>query len=200
MPQGAETGRQRVRQVWTRYASWDIGPFCRSQDARRFFPAARWQRRCRQSSALRLSARLPERFNCEKGETRGGGTAPPGPKWAEKPRFFRETTGRMVWNAKHFKLKMLYKNMCDRKRLARSRSLLFGAKGFLDRRAGVPYYKRDYVENGGPCMAAFVFAGDMPGTCRVAVVLRQGVSFPLPPSGVLFCCAPGKAQPETRNL
>ncbi|WP_297228249.1 hypothetical protein, partial [uncultured Desulfovibrio sp.] len=26
----------------------------------------------------------------------------------EKPRFFRETTGRMVWNAKRFKLKMLW--------------------------------------------------------------------------------------------
>ncbi len=32
----------------------------------------------------------------EKGEMRGGGTAPPGPNQAEKPRFFRETTGRMV--------------------------------------------------------------------------------------------------------
>ena len=37
-----------------------------------------------------------ERFTFEKGETRGGGTAPPGPEWAEKPRFFRETTDRMV--------------------------------------------------------------------------------------------------------
>ena len=37
-----------------------------------------------------------ERFNFEKCETRGGGTAPPGPKRAEKTCFFRETTGRMV--------------------------------------------------------------------------------------------------------
>ena len=29
---------------------------------------------------------------------------PPGPKRAEKPRFFRKTTGRMVWNAQRFKL------------------------------------------------------------------------------------------------
>ena len=31
----------------------------------------------------------------------------PGPNQAEKTRFFRETTGYMVWNAKHFKLEML---------------------------------------------------------------------------------------------
>ena len=37
-----------------------------------------------------------ERFANEKGGARGGGTAPPGPKRAEKTRFFRETTGRMV--------------------------------------------------------------------------------------------------------
>ena len=37
-----------------------------------------------------------ERFTSEKGETRGGGTAPPGPKRAEKPRFFRETTSRIL--------------------------------------------------------------------------------------------------------
>ncbi|WP_299392615.1 hypothetical protein, partial [uncultured Desulfovibrio sp.] len=36
------------------------------------------------------------RFAFFKGKTRGGGTAPPGPNGAEKPRFFRETTGRMV--------------------------------------------------------------------------------------------------------
>ena len=45
----------------------------------------------------------------------------------------------------------------------RSRSLLFGAKGFLDRRAGVPYYKRDYVENGMPRMNGVRFAGTLPG-------------------------------------
>ena len=39
---------------------------------------------------------LPERFRFEKGKARGGGTAPPGPKRAEKPRFFRETTGRKL--------------------------------------------------------------------------------------------------------
>ena len=35
-----------------------------------------------------------ERFNFEKGETQDGDTVPPGPKRTEKPRFFRETTGR----------------------------------------------------------------------------------------------------------
>ena len=49
-----------------------------------------------------------ERSVFEKGGTRGGSAAPPGPKWAEKPRFFRETTGRMVGNAQRFKLKLLY--------------------------------------------------------------------------------------------
>lgn len=32
--------------------------------------------------------RRPRTFCREKGGTRGGGTAPPGPMWAEKPRFF----------------------------------------------------------------------------------------------------------------
>ena len=36
-----------------------------------------------------------ERFTSEKGKTRGGGKAPR-PKLAEKTRFCRETTGRMV--------------------------------------------------------------------------------------------------------
>ena len=48
-----------------------------------------------------------ERFTFEKGETQGGGTAPPGQKRAENPRFFRETTGRMVGNAQRFKLTLL---------------------------------------------------------------------------------------------
>ena len=39
---------------------------------------------------------LLERFTFEKGETRGGGTVPLGPKGAEKTCFFRETTGRMI--------------------------------------------------------------------------------------------------------
>ena len=43
----------------------------------------------------------------------GGGTAPPGPKWAEKPRFFRETTGRMVWNGKHSKMKIVWRKKPD---------------------------------------------------------------------------------------
>ena len=43
-----------------------------------------------------------ERFNFEKGETRGGGTAPHGQKRAEKLRFFCETTGHMVCNAQCF--------------------------------------------------------------------------------------------------
>ncbi len=38
---------------------------------------------------------------------RGGGTAPPGRNHAEKSRFFRETPGRMIWNVKRSKLKML---------------------------------------------------------------------------------------------
>ena len=37
-----------------------------------------------------------ERFYFEKDETRGGGTAPPGPTRTEKSHFFRETTDRMV--------------------------------------------------------------------------------------------------------
>ena len=40
--------------------------------------------------------RFLEYFTFEKGGMRGGGTAPPGREWAEKPRFFRETPGRMV--------------------------------------------------------------------------------------------------------
>ena len=39
---------------------------------------------------------------------REAGAARPGPKRAAKPRFFHETSGRMVWNAQHFKLKMVY--------------------------------------------------------------------------------------------
>ena len=48
-----------------------------------------------------------EHVAIEKGKMRGGGTAPPGPNRAERPRFFRETTGRMVWNAKRSKPEML---------------------------------------------------------------------------------------------
>ena len=40
--------------------------------------------------------RVLKRFTFEKDKARGGGTVPPGPKLAEIPRFFRETTGRMV--------------------------------------------------------------------------------------------------------
>ena len=58
------------------------------------------------------AGRMPERFAIEKGRTRGGSTAPPGQNWAEKPRVVRETTGRMVGNAKRFKLKILQDRDC----------------------------------------------------------------------------------------
>ena len=44
----------------------------------------------------RAEAHFLERFSFEKSKTRGGDTTPHGQKRAEKPRFFRETTGRMV--------------------------------------------------------------------------------------------------------
>ncbi len=50
---------------------------------------------------------VPEHVVFEKGGTRGGSAASPGLKRAEK-RVFCETTGRMVWNARPFKLKLLY--------------------------------------------------------------------------------------------
>lgn len=41
------------------------------------------------------------------GKAVGIGTAAPGPKRTEKPRFFHEMTGRIVWNAQRLKLKLL---------------------------------------------------------------------------------------------
>ena len=74
---------------------------CRFVKRKSVFPICCGGRRSAAASCL-------EHFAFEKGKMRGGGTAPPDPKWAEKPRFFRETTGRMVWNAKRFKRKMLW--------------------------------------------------------------------------------------------
>lgn len=49
----------------------------------------------------------PARVRCfKKGETRDGNTGQRTPKRAEKLRFFRETTDRMVGNARRFKLKL----------------------------------------------------------------------------------------------
>ena len=53
-----------------------------------------------------LALKVIERFLFEKDATRGGGTAPPGQNQAENT-FFRETKGRMVGKAKHFKRKRL---------------------------------------------------------------------------------------------
>ena len=48
------------------------------------------------NSPIFPKTRTLEQFNFEKGKTRGGSPAPPGPKRAEKLCFFRETAGRTV--------------------------------------------------------------------------------------------------------
>ena len=56
-----------------------------------------------------LSEIALERFTFEKGETRGGGTAPPGPKRAGKTAFFPRNDRPYGLKRERFKLKLLWK-------------------------------------------------------------------------------------------
>ena len=62
----------------------------------------------------RRSARR-ERFLFEKGKTRGGGTAPPGPTQGKKTRFFCETPGCMVRDAKRSTRKMSWTSQAGKR-------------------------------------------------------------------------------------